>query len=539
MTWLYIFSSIVLSIALLSLYIRFNDWRLTTIPKSALAVSPTRCTSEDVYQAAAKLQKSPISISDQIPPKTGRRYIVVGGLDVGQAGFLGGWIVMQLLERGEDPRRIRVLDIRAPMRHDLTTRGKDVQFIRTDISDAAAVDAAFNAPWPDDNTGPLPQITVFHTAANIRFYEKSELLLPNSARVNVMGTQNIINAARDVGATAMVYTSSGSVSVRSTRFLLWPWETEPVSFVQAINEDEAIIPKRHSDFFSNYAATKIDAERRVRAADRTASRDGVLRTGCIRPGNGVFGPGGDMLCGKFHYIRNYPLLTNYHTGAYLVRKINPTWMNSVVQNFVYVENAAVAHLLYEQRLIELANGSKNPDIGGQAFIIADPGPPPTYGDVYLVLSTLTEGETLFPTLSPTLMLLISYLIACYYLSRSWLVAAGYNIAQKLPALTGDMVNLQPSMFNLVNVHLIFDDSRARLAPEKGGLGYKGAWTTFEGLHKTVAEHKLGALRSVQRSDVAGISFGFGLVKAQKAVGNGVVKVSEKMGVDLVQVLGST
>jgi hypothetical protein len=132
-----------------------------------------------------------------------------------------------------------------------------------------------------------------------------------------------------------------------------------------------------------------------------------------------------------------------------------------------------------------------------------------------------------------------YLIGYYYLSRSWLVAAGYHLAQKLPALTSDIVNLQPSLFNLVNVHLIFDDSRARLPPEKGGLGYKGAWTTFEGLHKTVDEHKLGALRSEQRSDVAGISFGFGLVKAQKGVGKVNAQISDKIGVDPVRVLGST
>lgn len=207
---------------------------------------------------------------------------------------------MQLLERGEDPKRIRVIDIRPPARYDLKTRGKDVHFMQADVSDAAAVDAAFNAPWPLDEC-PAPPITVFHTAANIRFYENSVYLLPNSSKVNVTGTQNVINAARAIGVTALVYTSSGSVSVRSTRFLLWPWETEPPSFVQAINEDDAIVPRRHHEFFSNYAVTKMDAERRVRAADKTPSLEGVLRTGCIRPGNGVFGPGGDMLCGKYFF----------------------------------------------------------------------------------------------------------------------------------------------------------------------------------------------------------------------------------------------
>jgi hypothetical protein len=116
------------------------------------------------------------------------------------------------------------------------------------------------------------------------------------------------------------------------------------------------------------------------------------------------------------------------------------------------------------------------------------------------------------------------------------VAARYRIAQTLPAIPSGIVNLQPSLFNLINVHLIFDDSRARLPPEKGGLGYKGAWTTFEGLHKTFDEHKLGVLRSEQRSNVAGISFGFGLIRAQKGVGNVSAKVSKKIGVDPVQVL---
>ncbi|KAF7289853.1 3-beta hydroxysteroid dehydrogenase isomerase family [Mycena indigotica] len=494
MTWSAILGGVILFSASVALYIWHNDRRLTHLSAQAGSFSPHRCTREDVEATTARMLASPISIADQIPPKTGRRYIVIGG-----AGFLGGWIVVQLLERGEDPKKIRILDIRPPVRPDLTTgKAKDVQFMECDIADRAAVDAAFHEPWPESDAS---ETTVFHTAANIRFYEKSKALLPNSARVNVNGTQHILDAAKAIGASTMVYTSSGSVSVRRTRFLLWPWEREPKLFVQPINEDEGLIPKRHDQFFSNYAATKIQAERRVRAADKTPSGSGVLRTGCIRPGNGIFGPGGDMLC-----------------GAYLVRQVNPTWMDTVIQNFVYVENGALSHLLYEQRLIELANGSQNPDIGGQAFVIADPGPPPTYGDVYLTLTTLMDGETVFPFVSPTLMILMSHIIEGYYL----LCKSSAFFAKLLPSLSGDMVNLQPSLFNLVNVHLIFDDSRARLPPEKGGLGYKGGWTTFEGLHKTVDEHKRGPLRSEQRSDVAGISLGFGLGKAQR----GVSKVNE-------------
>ncbi|KAF7323986.1 3-beta hydroxysteroid dehydrogenase isomerase family [Mycena kentingensis (nom. inval.)] len=512
MAWTVVGGWIALSLALVALYIWRNDRCLTHIPERASAFSPTRLTSGLVEKQAEEIRarSTPISVADQIPPRTGRRYIVIGG-----AGFLGGWIVVQLLERGEDPKRIRVLDIQSPTRPDLKTgRAAEVHFIKCDISNRAAVFDAFHAPWPASE--PTSETTIFHTAANIRFYEKRESLLPASAAVNVQGMQNILDAGREIGASVMVSTSSGSVSIRSTRFLLWPWESEPHLFVQPINEDDSIIPTRHEQFFSNYAATKFQGEERVRAADKTPSGSGLLRTGVLRPGNGVFGPGGDMLC-----------------GAFLLRKVNPTWLQSIVQNFVYVENCALAHLLYEQRLIELSTGGTNPDIGGQAFVIADPCPPPTYGDVYLTLSTLMDGETLFPFLSPTLMILVAHLIEWYYL------ATKSKLLSFLPRLSGDLVNLQPSLFNLVSVHLIFDDSKARLPPEKGGLGYKGGWTTFEGLYKTVDEHRRGTLRSEQRSDVAGISLGFGLGKAQRGMAKVNEKIKDKVGVDPALALGKT
>lgn len=180
----------------------------------------------------------------------------------------------------------------------------------------------------------------------------------------------------------------------------------------------------------------------------------------------------------------------------------------MVQSFCYVENCALAHLLYEQRL--LANSTAQPeatlpDIGGQAFCIADPGPPATYGDVYSTLSTV-EGVT-FPALSPTLMLLVATVVECYDITRQFLLRSS-RVPTFLPPLNALLVNLQPSLFSLVNVHLVFDDSRARLAPEKGGLGYRGGWTTQEGLCKLVDEHRKGLHLSQQRAEFAGIGFGF-------------------------------
>jgi len=203
--------------------------------------------------------------------------------------------------------------------------------------------------------------------------------------------------------------------------------------------------------------------------------------------------------------------------------VNPSWIDHVIQNFVYVENCSLAHLCYERCLIDLINGFANPDVGGQAFAIADPGPPPTYGDVYSTLTLLTDGETRFPRLSPTLMIFISHIIEWFYLSRILLERAPSPFsffARLIPKVSGDIVNLQPSIFALVMPHLLFSCARAMLPPAKGGIGYAPRWTTLEGLCKLVIEHKAhvasgGVTEERQLNGGGGI--GWGLVKAEKGV----------------------
>ncbi|KAF8491903.1 NAD-P-binding protein [Russula emetica] len=480
---------VLLLALLLYLYIRLNDAKLMKLPHEvASAFSPHRISARDALEAAARSETTRFDSKTFLPPRTGRRYIIVGG-----AGFLGGWIVRHLLERGEHPKQIRVLDKRAPTRSDLTTGlAKEVDFCLVDICDREQVQAAFNAPWPSSLTPTVDseivetETTVFHTAANIRYYERDIRLLPLSEKVNVEGTQNVLDAARAAGVSVLIYTSSGSVSVRRARLWLWPWEKQSPFSVQTIDDDDSRLPRRHEEMFSNYAASKLKAERLVRATDRTPLPSGkghqLLRTGCLRPGNGIYGTGGDIMC-----------------GAYLARRVNPSWAQDILQNFIYVENASLAHLCYEQRLIEFekARGSPNidpnPDVGGQAFGIVDAGPPLTYGDVYTVLTTLTDGQTVFPRLSATAMLLLSHIFEGLHLLR-FLPALSTSpflrrLSQFVPALSADLINLQPSLFSLTTVHLVWDDSRARKSPEKGGLGYEPQWTTLTALCKLVEEHK--------------------------------------------------
>ena len=392
------------------------------------------------------------------------------------------------MERGEDPRRIRIVDIRPPTRRDLKELASGVDFAQADITNRDALSKAFNKPWPS-STLPgeaEPKLTVFHTAAIIRFFERHPSLLPQSDGINLKGTQNVVDTAREVGASTLVYTSSGSVAVRRSRFWLWPWQKEPKYFMQIINDDDTILPKQHDEFFSNYAVSKLNAERAVRNADGSKSGNSVIRTGCVRPGNGIYGPGGDILVDRL-----------------LREKVNPTWVPTVMQSFIYVENCSLAHLCYEQCLNDLQAGSKNPDIGGQAFNITDAGPTPTYGDVYTAVNILSKGAATFIYLSPTFILFVSHLVEWYYVARHLLVQSSLRVLGKLvPAIRGDIIFLQPSMFALTNVHLIFDDSRARAAPEKGGLGYNPLFNTLEGVCKVILEYEKNGGEVVDRA-VAG------------------------------------
>lgn len=161
-----------------------------------------------------------------------------------------------------------------------------------------------------------------------------------------------------------------------------------------------------------------------------------------------------------------------------------SWTTSVIQNFVNAENVSIAHLLYEQRLISPAISDKDKtskvDIGGQSFVVTDPNPPITFGDMYLLLSTVTKTPTTFPAYPCILFFLISYLIEWYvFFSErclSWL----------LPPLTNkDLLQLQPALFAVCNPHTIVDDSRAREKPGLGGLGFAAPITTMDGMCREV------------------------------------------------------
>ncbi|CDM33293.1 hypothetical protein DTO013E5_9124 [Penicillium roqueforti] len=454
-------SLIVASLAVLgALYMWRVNSAMKVVPEEARKLSPHRWTVEEIKAAYKKSLENPIDVTKSLPPKQSRRYVIVGG-----TGLVGAWIVSHLLARGEDHKAIRILDLISP-EQDILNKG--VGWIKTDITDELAVTTAFEEPWAANVTNLA--LTVYHTAAIIRPQDRLKSFLPLSSKVNIDGIQNVLNAARAAGATAFIWTSSGSVALHRPTFWIAPWATQPKRVVQVIG-DSTKLPGSHYQFFSNYAVTKTEAEGLVRAADNPATN---FRTGCIRPTNGVYGTGGQA--------------NNVITGLYLRNGGSPTWARPILQSFVHAENVSIAHLLYEQRLIQQSEpGSQLPNTGGQAFTVSDPNPAIAFNDLYTLLTTLSKTPLSFPEVQPLPLLVMAYFIEMYTFLQ-------FRYLSWLPRLSGDIGQLQPSLFSIINVHVFADDSRAKLAPEMGGLGYNPPLNTLEGLCRRLVDWNTKAER---------------------------------------------
>lgn len=230
-----------------------------------------------------------------------------------QIGFCGKWVVHQLLQRGESPSAIRILDLRHPstigdavgtlrgaskfnVYEPVQTAVESVGFVKTDITDYDSVRNAFLTPWPKGVED--KELTVIHSAAVIRHWERRDCFLDRVAKVNTDGTRNVVKAAQEAGATILVATSSGSVGVRRPQIWTPPWRKWPVNYAQVFNDCSKNMPTKKEDFFANYSWSKYNAEKFVREADMK----GGMRTGIIRPGNGIFGPGGDFTAGLYMQI---------------------------------------------------------------------------------------------------------------------------------------------------------------------------------------------------------------------------------------------
>ncbi len=236
------------------------------------------------------------------------RVIITGG-----GGFLGKAIVSQLLERGDD-----VLSIARSDYPELRDMGAET--LRADLADR---DALFDALQGAD--------ALIHTAARVGMWGPHE----DFVKVNVTGTQNLIDACLHHGVPRMVFTSSPSVTFDGG---------------DAVNEGpDTPYPTR---YLSSYPETKAAAEQLVLAANAPG-----FATTSLRP-HLIWGPGDPHLIPR--------LVERARQG-----KLKIVGKGDNVVDITYVENAALAHL---DALDALDRPDTQPNPRGRAYYISNAEP---------------------------------------------------------------------------------------------------------------------------------------------------------------------
>ena len=230
------------------------------------------------------------------------KFLVTGG-----AGFIGSNIVEELLKRGYD---IRVLDNFATgKRENLKQFEKDIELIEGDIRSFHIVQQA------------VKDIDVILHQAALPSVPRSIKDPITSNEVNVVGTLNILEAAKDAGVKRVVYASSSSV-----------YGDNP-----ALPKHEGMMPNP----LSPYAVSKLAGEKYCSVFSRLYGIETVV----LRYFN-VFGPRQDP---NSQYSAVIPLFIKA-----IMNDKQPTIFGDGTQSrdFTYVANVVEANILAAVNVVE-------------------------------------------------------------------------------------------------------------------------------------------------------------------------------------------
>lgn len=169
----------------------------------------------------------------------------------GAGGFVGGGVARQLKERGDD-----VIAYQRGSYAELEAAG--VQSVKGDIADGEQL---LEASRDVD--------VIFHVAAKVGGAGDPK----EFERINVRGTENVIEACVKNGVTRLVFCSSPSVVDEEAGF-------------ESLDESTPYAER----YLADYPRTKADAERLVLAANGRETTRGPLLTCALRP-HLIFGPG--------------------------------------------------------------------------------------------------------------------------------------------------------------------------------------------------------------------------------------------------------
>jgi sterol-4alpha-carboxylate 3-dehydrogenase (decarboxylating) len=325
-------------------------------------------------------------------------------LVTGGSGFVGAAIARALEARGDE---VIVLDL-AP---ECPVEGVDYR--RIDITDKAAVIEACRGVD-----------TIIHNASIVHTKQNKRDVVWS---VNLGGTENMLEAARQQGVPRFVYISSGSVV----------YEGKDIE-----NGDESLPYSSVSQ--APYADSKIAAEKLVLAENGK----GGLATCALRP-HVVFGPGDNRFMPA--------LLAKGRNGQLRFQIGRGIWLS----DYTYVSNLTDAVLLADEAL---AKDGLNSVAAGQAYFITNGEPMPFWDFIRKVAARLG-----FPPIKYRAPKSLVYVIAA--------------VMEGIDTLKGGTLNAEDGLtrfaIRYICTHHYFSIEKARRE-----LGYNPSVTVDEGIELT-------------------------------------------------------
>lgn len=413
-------------------------WFFKPCPKTAPYVPNPKVVSKvDVSACRARWHQA----IEKSCPKTGFSYLVIG------AGFLGSRIIEALLARGET--NVRVFDCDATLSWASDPR---VDFVSGDLcQDVGDGNNDSNSVVSDLQRACVGIHTIFLTAASIRFMDNMDFQWQRSYKVNVVGTENVLQACEKEGVRNLIFTSTLQVNVPKTFDGTNTLLTEEMPYVTRTNAT------------SHYAMSKAMAEKLVRDANSNGTRNGCLRTICLRPG-GLFGASDKLIMEvllkqDMYFFLGVPLVIDY----------------------VSVDNVVYAHLLGEASLrrdrdddnvnVSDTTGDGAAAVGGEAFYVSNEEPMSNNMFHQMIIYYAKTRFVLHAPPKPFRVLAFLNQV-CSYILRS-----------NMPDL-GDLRYLTPSAMALMELNTRIDPTNIQ-----NRLGYHPIYTVDEGVQLGVLEYK--------------------------------------------------
>lgn len=283
----------------------------------------------------------------------GKTLVITGG-----SGWLGSRIAKLAYDHWEDLKEIRLFSLDPPAPNvvsDITgfntcTTKPKVSFHPGNILDEESLSTAF-----------AKADVVIHCAAAVE--NGSFVLRRQMKRVNIDGTQRVVQACLDCGVRALVYTGSlAQVMTESSKL--------PVHYDETYQ-----LPAKAKLLFPPYGGSKDKAENLVLLADGQEGRKGIKLRTCSLRCPVMYGEGDRSV---LLTLRAAQHCYGYHVPLGFLRD-NGTTMQSL-----YVGNAAWAHVLAAKKLL---NGIQDAaaedsglvlepdvDVGGKFYYIGDYSP---------------------------------------------------------------------------------------------------------------------------------------------------------------------